>query len=247
MFWRDLPKRKIDGYIRPITENFHTTIQTTSRIAIQKNIFIINRGYFHFRRLIKKVYRFRPIKHTGGLASEHDNKYQLEKLFEEYYAAALLYSMTIVKDKDDAEDIVQRAFISLWRKMGSMDFHTSARAYLYKSIYHASLDFLKHTKVRKHYEDELKNTQAVHAINSEEKELYEKIQYAINGLPDQCQRIFKMSRYDGLKYKQIASTLHISEKTVENQMSKALKILRERLTDYLPMLLLLLNFFYGKR
>jgi len=59
------------------------------------------------------------------LALEHNNKYQLKKLFYEYYAALLQYSISIVRDKDDAEDIVQRAFISLWRKIDSVD---SARA-----------------------------------------------------------------------------------------------------------------------
>ena len=176
----------------------------------------------------------------------HDNIYKLEKLFNENYAAVLLYSISIVRDKDDAEDIVQRAFISLWRKMDDGDFHLSARAYLYKSVYHSSLDLLKHKKVKKRYEDETKR-KIVHSINSEEKELNNKIEYAINGLPEQCRKIFKMSRYDGLKYKQIATALTISEKTVENQMGKALKILRETLKDYLPVILLLLNFWYDKR
>jgi len=179
------------------------------------------------------------------LALKHNDKYQLEKLFYEYYAVLLLYSISIVRDKDDAEDIVQRAFISLWRKI---DFVDSARAYLYKSVYHASLDFLKHKKVRKRYEDEVKSsTQVIHAENNGEKELHKKIESAINDLPEQCRRIFKMSRYDRLRYKEIAAILNISKKTVENQMIKALRVLRERLRDYLPMVLLLLNFFYDKR
>ena len=179
---------------------------------------------------------------------EHDNKYKLKDLFDNYYATVLLYSVSIVKDRKDAEDIVQQVFISLWQKMHASDFHTSARAYLYKSVYHASLDFLKHKKVRQRYEDEVKkNTPVMHTVSSDEKELHEKIESAINELPEQCRNIFKMSRYDGLRYKQIAAALNISEKTVENQMAKALKILREALKDYLPLLLFVLNFFYGKR
>ena len=178
---------------------------------------------------------------------EYSDKYLIEKLFEEYYATVLLYSISIVKDKDDAEDIVQRVFISLWRKMDSIDFHTSARAYLYRSVYHASLDLLKHKKIRKRYEDEVKKTnRVIHAANNDEKELSEKIESAINGLPDQCRKIFKMNRYDRLRYKDIAAVLHISEKTVENQMVKALRILRERLKDYLPVILFLINCFYER-
>jgi len=175
---------------------------------------------------------------------ERSDKYQLEKLFANHYTAVLLYCISIVKDKDDAEDIVQRAFISLWRKMDSIDFHTSARAYLYRSVYHASLDWIKHQKVRKRYENEVKNNNpVVHTVNNEEKDLAGKIGAAINDLPDQCRRIFKMNRYDQLRYKDIAETLHISEKTVEKHMVKALRILRQRLKDHLPVILLLLNLF----
>jgi len=181
------------------------------------------------------------------LGLEYSDKYQLENLFEDYYTAVLLYCISIVKDRDDAKDIVQQAFVSLWRKMDSIDFHTSARAYLYRSVYHASLDLIKHKKVRKRYEGEAKNNnQITHAVNNEEKELSEKIESAINDLPDQCRRIFKMNRYDRLRYKDIAAVLHISEKTVENQMVKALRILRERLKEYLPMVLFLLNYFYDR-
>jgi len=174
-------------------------------------------------------------------------KYQLEKLFEEYYATLLLYSITIVKDKDDAADIVQNAFIAQWRKMDSTVFHTSPRAYLYKSVYHASLDYLKHKKIRKRHEDEIKNNgQGNSAVNNEDKELSRILESAINELPDQCRRIFKMSRYDRLQYTEIASILEISEKTVENQIVKALRILRERLKDWLPMIVFLLNLFYDR-
>lgn len=74
----------------------------------------------------------------------------------------------------------------------------------------------------------------------EEEERYRKLDRAIEALPEQCRRIFKMSCFDGLKYKEIASELSISEKTVENQMGKALKILRELLKNYHPLLLILL-------
>jgi RNA polymerase sigma-70 factor (ECF subfamily) len=179
------------------------------------------------------------------LALAEDSKYQLESLFERHYTALVLYGLSIVKDKEDAEDIVQRSFISLWGKMDSVE---SPRAYLYKSVYHASLDLLKHKKIRKHYEDELKiNTRAVQGQDLEENELNTKIEQLVNDLPEQCRKIFSMSRYDRLRNKEIAAALHISEKTVENQMTKALKILREKLAVYLALALLIIIFFYGKR
>ncbi|GAB3517836.1 RNA polymerase sigma-70 factor [Emticicia fontis] len=168
---------------------------------------------------------------------------ELEMLFATYYSPVLLYSMTMVKDRDDAEDIVQQAFISLWQKMDMTDFHTSARAYLYKTVYNASLDFLKHEKVKRRHE-----TEAIHHADSvqywhrdENEDIYTKLENTIETLPEQCRRIFKMSRVDGLKYREIAAELSISEKTVENQMGKALKILRGHLKNYYPLLLILLN------
>lgn len=171
------------------------------------------------------------------------NTRELEKLFNAYYSPVLLYSLTIVKNRDDAEDIVQQAFISLWQKMSAADFHTSARAYLYKTVYHSSLDFLKHEKVKKRHEAEVLHYDAepLDAYKNEEETLYTKLDEAIEALPEQCRRIFKMSRFDGLTYKEIAVELAISEKTVENQMGKALKTLRGQLKNYYPLLLILLH------
>lgn len=167
----------------------------------------------------------------------------LEKLFNEYYSPVLLYSLTIVKNRDDAEDIVQQAFITLWQRMDATDFHTSARAYLYKTVYHSSLDFVKHEKVKKRHETEVMHNDAeiFDSDKNDGEDLYTKLEQAIEALPEQCRRIFKMSRFDGLKYKEIASELSISEKTVENQMGKALKILKGTLKNYYPLLLILLH------
>jgi RNA polymerase sigma-70 factor (ECF subfamily) len=153
----------------------------------------------------------------------------------------LRYCATIIKDSDDAEDIVQQAFFSLWQKKDSISIHTSARAYLYKTVYNASLDFLKHIRVKKKYEKDFPapDLYPVDRDNAE-KELQEKIRMAISDLPEACGRIFRMSKYDHLKYREIAGKLNISEKTVENQMSKALKLLREALQEYIPLLILLI-------
>ncbi|HET6255155.1 MAG TPA: RNA polymerase sigma-70 factor [Puia sp.] len=171
----------------------------------------------------------------------------MKKLFDENYAALLLYSISIVKNKEDSEDIVQRAFLSLWRKMDSLKLHTSARAYLYKSVYHAGLDLLKHKKIRGKYENEWRRGVPIEGVpDGEENQWSEKVNSAIQGLPEQCRRIFMMSRYDRLRYKDIAAKLHISEKTVENQIVKAFKLLRERLAEHFPVILLVLLFCYDK-
>ena len=77
--------------------------------------------------------------------------------------------------------------------------------------------------------------------HSSAKELQQKIEKAIQRLPEQCRLVFKMSRYEELKYREIASVLNISIKTVENQMGKALKLMRENLADYLTLLFIMIT------
>jgi RNA polymerase sigma-70 factor (ECF subfamily) len=121
--------------------------------------------------------------------------------------------------------------------------HTSLTAYLYKSVYHESLNYLKHRKVRMAYtmhaarqKNEVENTSSRVQL----AELQERIDAALKDLPEQCRTIFQMSRFEELKYQEIADRLGLSVKTVENQMGKALRILRLKLADYLPLIAILL-------
>ena len=174
------------------------------------------------------------------------NEREFEQLFKEHFKSLYSYAYTIVKDEAAAEEIVQNVFYKIWDKNKQPDIRTSVKAYLYKAVYHDSLNYLKHLRVRARYK-----SQVMHQHNDEGapasgkvllKELEEKLREAMNGLPEQCRTIFQMSRFDGLKYQEIASQLGISMKTVENQMGKALKLLRVKLIDYLPIIILsLLN------
>lgn len=168
---------------------------------------------------------------------------EFEQLFTGHYVALVRYCATIVKDIEDAEDIVQQIYTDFWQKKVALNIQTSARAYLYKSVYNASLDFLKHHKVKKVYQRlTLANSQeAAQTDTTIATELKQKIESAILKLPEQCGKIFRMCKMDNMKYREIATKLDISEKTVENQMGKALRILRAELQEYLPFLLILLN------
>lgn len=183
------------------------------------------------------------------MAQADINKQEYEKLFNECYTPVLRYCCTMVLDADDAEDIVQQVFVSLWQKLKNNNIiRISARAYLYKAVYNASLDFLKHKKVKKKYEEEglTNNGTTAYADEITKNELQKKIGDSIAQLPDQCGRIFRMNRLENLKYREIAAKLNITEKTVENQMGKALKTLRESLKEYLPLLLIIIHLFNGK-
>lgn len=161
-------------------------------------------------------------------------------VFRDYYKPLVRYGTTFLKDSDEAEDIVQQVFVSLWEKRTQLDIHTSIRAVLYKSVQNACLNKIKHLKIRNNYTEELKATAAYEDSSdpAQVNELNERIRMAMETMPEQCGRIFKMSRFEQLRYQEIADQLGLSVKTVENQMGKALKIVREELKDYLPLLIL---------
>src|SRR5690606_20756211 len=137
----------------------------------------------------------------------------------------------------------------LWEKRENLKISTSLKAYLYKAVYHGSINHLKHEKVRmKHSEQQLYINQQEAADESlafrEEsgEELSERFKRALNLLPEKCRMVFYLSRFEELKYQEIAQRLDISVKTVEAHMGKALKTLRTQLAEYMPVLLILLSY-----
>lgn len=174
------------------------------------------------------------------------DKTAFELIFHEYYKPLVIYVTTILKSRDEAEDIVQQVFVTVWEKKEQLEIHTSLKAFLYRAVYNAAMNKLKQYAVREHYAGEIRSNAGFAQTDDrlQQKELQHKLDEAINDLPEQCARIFKMSRYDQLKYQQIADALDLSVKTVENQMGRALKLLREKLKDYLPLLLLILSHYY---
>ncbi len=170
-----------------------------------------------------------------------------EQVFRAYYKALASYARTILKDLDDAEDMVQQVFISLWEKRAAIEVHTSLKSFLYRAVHNACLNRLKQRAVRSNYARE---TVQLHQENLatddklQQKELQVKIEAALDTLPEQCAKIFKMSRFERLKYQEIADELGLSVKTVENQMGKALKLMREQLKDYLPFFIMILSQYY---
>lgn len=165
-----------------------------------------------------------------------------EMLFKQYYQPLVNYCFTIVKDRNDAEDIVQQTFTQLWQKREELQIETSAKAYLYRAVHNAGLNKLRQNAVRTSYANDVRYTSDLHsAETAEPHDLKERIAAAIEQLPEQCGKIFKMSRFEEMKYQEIANALGLSVKTVENQMGKALKVLRETLKDYLVIVLLFLN------
>ncbi len=160
-----------------------------------------------------------------------------EALFRLHYRALCAFAMQYVKDSDQAEDLVQDLFFRLWMDREKLQITTSVKSYLFASVRNRSLSLLK-TKGRVRSLNEESDEREDEATRSEDEHAQRiaRVQDAIDRLPEERRKVFKLSRYEGLKYHEIADRMGISVKTVENQMGKALKTLREELKDLVPLL-----------
>lgn len=168
-----------------------------------------------------------------------DNQSAFDHLFRLYYAPLCRYAATLTDgDMDEAEDIVQQAFVRFWEQRHTLDITWSVRAYLYKTVYNRCLNRLRDARTRNRYKTY--HAQQMEYQQSQdttpEPDLVERLQNALATLPEQCRRVFELSRFEELKYREIADQMGISIKTVETQMGKALRILRVQMADYLTLL-----------
>ena len=168
-----------------------------------------------------------------------------EALFKECFVPfCAYYKFKFGFPADTAKELVHIGFIKLWENRDRIS-PASAKAYLRKTITNASLDLVKHEKVKqKHIRYVLESDPAEHLEAETDKIDYMRlsadVRQAIARLPRQMRLIFELSRNEGLKYAEIAERLHISLKTVDTQMSRALAKLRHDLSRYLTLLLLAL-------
>ena len=169
-------------------------------------------------------------------------KSKFEKLFHQFFPPLMSLARKFLRDEDDAREVVHQVFINLWDRWSDIDTGVSLKSYLFTSVHNRSLNVIRDRK--KFSAEEVPDISGDVDVSAqiEAIELEERIRESIASLPEKCRQIFEMNRFEGLKYREIAEKLQISVKTVENQMSKALKILRERLIIYLAMGLWLILF-----
>ncbi len=162
----------------------------------------------------------------------------------EYYPQLTVFAKKYVEDLDIARDIVQDMFVWLYESRDSIKSIKLLKPYLFQSIKNRCLNYLKAKKIHQKHEAVILTTQSNVESDVERKmdevELEEKIFQVVSGLPERCQLIFRMSRMEGKKNSEIANDLDISIRTVETQISKALKVLRNNLIHYLKLLVLAL-------
>lgn len=164
-----------------------------------------------------------------------------ELLFKYYYPGLVVFASNIVLNKDEAEEVVQDFFVRLWENRNSLKSENPLKNYLFTSVKNRSINFLKSAQVKKNVIDELKRQmESEMRYNPDiytDTELQRKLKHAFTKLPPRTAEIFTLSRFKGLSNDEIANSLELSKRTVETQISNALKILRKELQTYLTLLL----------
>lgn len=178
------------------------------------------------------------------------NKQQLDEvqafelIFRKYYVRLCGFANKFIANTAEAEEIVQEVFLNIWAKKDQLTLNNEIKPYLFKSVQNLCFNFIEHQKVIDNYYSVI---EVVYKNQKEDFDTYEsvlftefqtKVDEAIGSLPEECRKIFRMSREDGLKYAEIADKLGLSVKTVETQMSRALSKLKTELKDYLCILII---------
>ena len=164
-----------------------------------------------------------------------------ERFYKEHYKSFYLMACKYLKDSAEAQEIVNDVFLKIWEDGHQIRIETSLKSYIYKSIINRCINVLNKNKRELSHQTDLSSIpdQTYELRQIEENELRIKLYAAIDQLPDQCKRVFEMSRFDELKQQEIADKLGISIKTVKNHITIALKQLSKSVVNYLLLLVLI--------
>lgn len=166
-------------------------------------------------------------------------KKDIDEAFRCYYKPLCLYAMHYLHDMYLVEDVVQDCFVELWERMNDEKIVSSVKAYLYTMVRNRCLDILKKDNQIDCNVSPSDLAGIIQDEEAKERSLIEaRLWTVIDSLPEKCREVFLLSKRDGLKYKEIADKLNISTKTAENQVAKAMKVLKERTIK-------IYNFFFG--
>ncbi len=162
-----------------------------------------------------------------------------EEFFRSLYQPLCYYALKYVSSPDIAEEIVQDLFYTLWEKHEELSINTSLKSYMYAATHNRCIKYLDHRRIEMKYEEYVREHTDTYsepiADGGNLKEIQQIIDKTLSSLPEKCSIIFRMNRFEGLRYNDIARKLSISVKTVEANMGKALKHLRKNLKAYVEM------------
>lgn len=181
------------------------------------------------------------------------NEAALRQIFDRHYPLLLSDIYRLIPDESTCQDLAQELFVDLWNKREQLDIHTSLRAYLRRAAVNKSLNYIKATRrflldnaedlghLPDHSESDIQKRE-------HQDTLEDALHQAIDALPEKCRLVFNLSRFEQLSHREIAEKLGISVKTIENQITKAMKMLRDAMKNHSEMssaVILWLNWFWG--
>lgn len=169
------------------------------------------------------------------IALRQGDESALRSIFDRHYPLLLNDVYRIVPDQDACQDLAQEVFVELWRKRSELDIHTSLRAYLRRAAVNRALTYLKNHRRLRFEGDEWTDTADTSGADIRRKEEQETLEQALHRaiatLPEKCRVVFSLSRFEQFSHREIAEQLGISVKTIENQITKAMRMLRDALTN----------------
>lgn len=178
--------------------------------------------------------------------SLQDDEEAFRSLFCDFFAPLCVFAHRYLEEMETCEDIVQETFYRIWKNRKDLDIQISARNFLVTSVRNACLDLIRKQELEKRWiEKRLEEDTEAYEDLYTTQELESLLNQALDKLPEQIASTFRMNRFDGKTYVEIAEEKQISVKTVEAYMTRALKFLRVELKDYLPILLVLYPHWLG--
>jgi RNA polymerase sigma-70 factor (family 1) len=168
---------------------------------------------------------------------EEGSKNAFSAIFISYYRDLVLFATNYTHETESAEEIVQDVFVRIWEEHEVINIKVSLKSYLLKSVRNKCIDWIRQAEVRRKYKEECFYTLLTYDFSTDNyiinSELENLIRAALMKLPPVIEQVYRMNRYEGLKYHEIAEKLNVSVRTVEDRIGKALSLLRNELHDYL--------------
>ena len=165
-----------------------------------------------------------------------DNMFAFDVLYNKYNKKLYKFGYSILKSHEEAENLIQNVFISLWENRYKVEKNSSIRYYLFTIAYNTSISLLRKKARESNFIEYLKSLPEISEepvnLELEYNELANKLDEIVKALPQRQKEVYLLHKVSGLKYTEIAKKLNISVNTIENHMSRALKTIREKLTNY---------------
>jgi RNA polymerase sigma-70 factor (ECF subfamily) len=166
-------------------------------------------------------------------------------IYERYWQVLYVAACKVIKDEEEAKDVVQEVFISLLNKRSELRVHSTLSSYLYSAVRYKVFDQISRQKVRSAYADSFSEFASQSEYSTDrallEKEIHAEMEKEIQNLPGKMKEVFELSRKEELSHKEIAETLNISDKTVKKQISNAIKLLKPKFTNFYLFLYVLVS------